>query len=100
MAPRQLTVEYTLWEATHQVGQVRMAWATATGGQIGDLVPAWRCCRCGGVEVCELWLTQTHGCEPAPDGGCRSGCARVRGSRPAGPWSGTPYWLPPTGWAA
>lgn len=46
----------------HQRGVVVLPWDTAGGRRAGDVVPAWVCCRCGGVEVSAFGLSINHGC--------------------------------------
>lgn len=46
----------------HQLGQVRLPYTTADGRQKGSLVPAWRCCACGGIELSRHWLETEHCC--------------------------------------
>jgi hypothetical protein len=51
------------WPAeAHQRGYVRMPYTTAGGTKVGTVVPAWVCCRCGGVEVGQFPLGINHGC--------------------------------------
>jgi hypothetical protein len=48
-------------DAAHQRGTVRLPWRCALG-KPGDLVPAWVCCRCGGVETGSSLLEISHAC--------------------------------------
>ena len=45
----------------HQRGWVRLPY-TVPAGQQGDIVPAWVCCRCGGVALNAHLLCNNHGC--------------------------------------
>lgn len=76
-----------LWsiEATHQVGFIRMPWATANG-PAGLLIPGWRCCRCGGVELNQVFWDWSHRCcGPNP---------RFQDCPPrGGPYDMTPHWV-------
>lgn len=60
----------------HQRGWVRLPYDTAGGGKVGDIVPAWVCCRCGGVALSEYLLDRGHGC---CTGWCRTDypCSRL-----------------------
>ena len=67
------------WTRAHQIGQIRLPWDTADGRSAGELIPAWRCCACGGVETGAYALTISHGCEWRPDAdGCDPHCPRAR----------------------
>ncbi|WFE41936.1 hypothetical protein [Micromonospora sp. WMMD998] len=92
------------FEARHQVGQVRTPWTWATGPhagaptpQAGDLVPAWRCCHCGGIEMTRYFLALSHGCEDT-HGGCRASC-RYRPPDPTSRYRMDAHWVPPAGWS-
>ncbi len=59
----------------HQRGWVRLPWACAVGApwpdntaRKGDVVPAWVCCGCGGVDVGWHALDLNHGCCTLPSG--------------------------------
>jgi hypothetical protein len=45
----------------HQRGFVRLPY-TVVGGAAGELVEAWVCCRCGGVQLNAHLLCNNHGC--------------------------------------
>ncbi len=79
-----------LWsiENVHQVGHIRLPWDGSQGLRAGDLIPAWRCCRCGGVELNRIFWEWSHGCcgehpriQPCPE--------------PGGPYDMTPHWVAP-----
>lgn len=91
------------FDQRHQRGVVRLPWEINPdpGERKGDLVPAWICCGCGGVEIDEWSLEHAHSC-----------CSRLyprtakRPHRPDGrcmhPDGGTPgryapYWIPSAG---
>lgn len=61
----------------HQRGFIVLDWDTAGGGKVGDLIPAWICCVCGGAEPNPYWLVTNHYCATIP------GC--IDGPR-TGPW--------------
>jgi hypothetical protein len=84
------------WHTTHQIGHYRSQWDWA-GGQYktGDLVPAWRCCHCGGIEMQEHALRGAHGCTPTVDG-CDTSCKYLSGGR-WHPYRMDAHWIPPTG---
>jgi len=46
----------------HQRGWVRLPWDIASGDKAGDILPAYVCCRCGGVELGQFPLENNHGC--------------------------------------
>ena len=48
------------WQA-HQRGRVLLPY-TVVGGRAGEFVPAWVCCRCGGVDLNAHVLCNNHGC--------------------------------------
>jgi hypothetical protein len=70
-APEQLTLDLFVADRTrsgkwpveaHQRGYVRMPYTTAGGVKVGTIVPAWVCCRCGGVDLNAFLLSLNHGC--------------------------------------
>ncbi|MCX5070872.1 hypothetical protein OOJ91_34050 [Micromonospora lupini] len=92
------------WHAAHQIGQYRTPWTWATGPrpgeptpQAGDLVPAWRCCHCGAIEMTAYALFSDHGCAFGPDG-CRSTCHYHPQPRRNHPYRMDAHWVPPDGW--
>jgi hypothetical protein len=46
----------------HQRGWVRLPYNTGGGDKAGDILPAYVCCRCGGVELSAWDLDRGHGC--------------------------------------
>lgn len=74
----------------HQRGHIRLPCDTAGLGKTGDIVPAWVCCQCGGVEPTEFMLEINHRCE-AYNPGCRG-----RAPDAKYPFNFRPYWIPPT----
>lgn len=87
--------------AEHQRGWVRLPYTTAGLGAIGDIVPAWVCCRCGGVELNTYQLDVNHGCCTCwlgRSGTCVSQSLRARhrqagiASEPYAPFDA--HWLP------
>ncbi|MFG3418717.1 hypothetical protein [Micromonospora sp. NPDC048063] len=89
------------FKARHQVGHYRAPWDFAAGAKSGepapregDLVPAWRCCHCGGIAMSRYFLVLSHGCEDVP-GGCRTSC-RYRPDAPSSPYRMDAHWIPPT----
>lgn len=65
----------------HQRGWVALPWWCGLGDE-GDIVPAWVCCRCGGVEFTQYTLELNHGC-----------CVHWRGQHGECTWMG--YHFPP-----
>lgn len=108
MPTEQLALD--LWAPTrqayvdrHQIGQIRLPWDLAAAERPGDpaprageLVPAWRCCRCGGIELTRYWLEREHTC-------CEDSwmppCLNPPG-RPLHPYRMDAHWIPPVGWIA
>lgn len=80
--------------AVHQLGQIRLPWDTAAGDKAGDLIPAWRCCRCGAIELSWFLLERSHGCEDRPDA-CSGYCDYHPVDR-TGPYAMDAHWIPPT----
>ena len=87
--------------ARHQIGHYRTPWTWATGPtpgaptpQAGDLVPAWRCCHCGAIEMTEYALRNEHDC-------CRTWTMPSCYYHPGGTvhrYRMDDYWIPPDGW--
>ncbi|GLY21676.1 hypothetical protein [Micromonospora sp. NBRC 101691] len=108
MTTQQLTLDLfgaharaDAWHTTHQVGQYRTPWTWCTGSnpdeptpQKGDLLPAWRCCHCGAIEMTRYALMSDHGCEPGPDG-CRTTCHYRPQPRRMHPYRMDVHWIPP-----
>lgn len=71
-----------IWSAgAHQRGWTVLPWMCDLG-EVGDIVPAWVCCRCGGVELGRYPLELNHGC-----------CVHWRGQHGTCSWMG--YHFPP-----
>lgn len=86
--------------AEHQHGWVVLPYTTAALGTLGDVVPAWVCCRCGGVELNSFGLENNHGCcrhWMGRNGVCSRLDARWRHQRlglPKRRWPLDDAWLP------
>lgn len=46
----------------HQHGHFRTTYAWASGVPAGTVMPAWVCCKCGGVEPTAFTLGINHSC--------------------------------------
>lgn len=96
----QLDLVEAIWLGQHQVGLIRLPRDTAGGDRAGDLVPAWRCCHCGGVELCRYWLLLDHACEPdrcmrAEPHWYLTGCMTRRTDAPPSPYRMDAHWIAP-----
>lgn len=98
----QLTLDQFSWHTTHQVGHYRAPWHFAAAPtpdtptpRQGDLVPAWRCCHCGALEMTPYALWIGHGCAPRLDG-CATTCHKRPKPRPMHPYRMDAHWIPPT----
>lgn len=87
------------YEARHQIGQYRTPWTWATGPrrgdptpQAGDLMPAWRCCACGGIEMTRYSLEREHNC----CGHSFLPYCQNPPNRPLSPYRMDAHWIPPS----
>jgi len=76
----------------HQTGQIRLPYTTADGRPKGSLIPAWRCCACGGIEPGEFVLQLNHGC-CGPHAPWKPRCQNPPGRPRISRWDD--HWIPP-----
>lgn len=79
----------------HQLGHIRLPRDTAGGDKAGDLVPAWRCCACGGIELSRYFLDLSHNC----CGHTFVPSCQNPPNRPPSPYRMDAHWIPPQGWS-
>lgn len=78
--------------AAHQRGYVRLPYTTAGGAKVGSIVPAWVCCRCGGVEIATYVFNINHGCCVFVNPSCCIERPGRPGGRRTGPFDA--HWIP------